>query len=60
MNTKYFNDDMQQLDPKNINAIHMPVLFLLDTSYSMDGEPIRKTSEKHKTDLKRMFVKTHR
>lgn len=42
MNTKYFNDDMQQLDPKNINAIHMPVLFLLDTSYSMDGEPIRK------------------
>lgn len=32
MNTKYFNDDMQQLDPKNINAIHMPVLFLLDTS----------------------------
>ena len=42
MNTKYFNDDMQQLDPKNINTIHMPVLFLLDTSYSMDGEPIRK------------------
>lgn len=41
MNTKYFVDDMQQIDPKNINAIHMPVIFILDTSYSMEGQAIR-------------------
>ena len=41
MNTKFYVDDMEAIDPKRINETHMLVQLLLDTSGSMQGSAIR-------------------